>query len=252
MTIVLQSIHKVDTAFLRSKCFLKLPKYLPLRPAFLISHRATSAVRASALGFSRSQSLRRAASRFRVGKKKGSAAESATSSVPTHFSQPIHFFAQAEGFLIHNKMAKDKSEKKDKREKKEKKEKLAEKNGVSKSSKKEKKEKRLVVPEERAEAILQNIENRNENAAIKPQLADESSGDVKVDAEVGAGEEAEKMVLDIKPKGALVPFANPLADEKVAKKVFKGVKKGGFCCSFPAEGATTRANVPMWFSSGQS
>merc|ERR1712000_672463 len=44
-------------------------------------------------------------------------------------------------------------------------------------------------------------------------------------------EESALMVVDtvgeiaIKPIGALVPFANPLADEKVTKKVLKGVKK---------------------------
>lgn len=32
--------------------------------------------------------------------------------------------------------------------------------------------------------------------------------------------------VTMRPVGALVPFANPLADEKVAKKIFKGVKKG--------------------------
>ncbi|KAI4142291.1 MAG: hypothetical protein L6R39_005002 [Caloplaca ligustica] len=32
--------------------------------------------------------------------------------------------------------------------------------------------------------------------------------------------------------GALVPFANPLADEKVARKVFKGVRKCMFFFSF--------------------
>ncbi|KIW93124.1 uncharacterized protein Z519_05729 [Cladophialophora bantiana CBS 173.52] len=37
--------------------------------------------------------------------------------------------------------------------------------------------------------------------------------------------EEKKKILATRPVGALVPFANPLADEKVAKKVFKCVKK---------------------------
>ena len=40
------------------------------------------------------------------------------------------------------------------------------------------------------------------------------------------------MIVDskgaVRPIGPLVPFANPLADEKVGKKVFRGVKKGTF------------------------
>ena len=53
---------------------------------------------------------------------------------------------------------------------------------------------------------------------------------VGADGEVVSEEEDVEMVVDgkgaVKPIGALVPFANPLADEKVAKKVFRGVKKG--------------------------
>ena len=125
-------------------------------------------------------------------------------------------------------MAKDKSEKKEKKEKKEKrekdKEKLSDKNGIHKSSKKDKKEKKLVVGPDAAEQLLQDIEKREANVDIKPQPAPEPNGDMNVDVEVVNKEEL--VVVQVKPLGALVPFANPLADEKVGKKVFKSVKKG--------------------------
>jgi H/ACA ribonucleoprotein complex subunit 2 len=83
----------------------------------------------------------------------------------------------------------------------------AEPTGVTKvkSEKKDKKEKRTAL----AEKALNEIE----------------SGDVKSEEEKSEvdGEDENKQK---KPVGALVPFANPLADDKVAKKVFKSVKKG--------------------------
>ncbi|KAH7407412.1 50S ribosomal protein L30e-like protein [Cadophora sp. MPI-SDFR-AT-0126] len=101
-------------------------------------------------------------------------------------------------------MGKDKSEKRDKKEKKEKR---SETDGVKKS-KKDKKSK---------------LNGDNIAAAIEEVT--------KADAISPAQEESALMVVDtvgevaIKPVGALVPFANPLADEKVTKKVLKGVKK---------------------------
>merc|ERR1711981_1533414 len=94
-----------------------------------------------------------------------------------------------------DKMGKDKSEKRDKKEKKEKR---SETDGVKKS-KKDKKSK---------------LNGDNMAAAKSP--AQEESALMVVDT---VGE------IAIKPIGALVPFANPLADEKVTKKVLKGVKK---------------------------
>ncbi|KAI6715622.1 hypothetical protein PZA11_005757 [Diplocarpon coronariae] len=105
-------------------------------------------------------------------------------------------------------MGKEKSEKHDKKEKKEKKEKRSEVDGVKKS-KKEKKSKL------NGENIAAAIEEVTKKEAKAPVLEDES-----VPMVVNTiGEVA------LKPVGALVPFAAPLADEKVTKKVLKSVKK---------------------------
>lgn len=116
-----------------------------------------------------------------------------------------------------------------KAEKKGAKEKLVEDAGVkkSKSDKKEKKEKRKVL----AEKVLNEVEGKK----VKKEESDDEDEDEKasdVDSEV-----VEKAAtLSSRPVGALVPFANPLADDKVAKKVFKSVKKGmciyGYPCNF--------------------
>ena len=107
-------------------------------------------------------------------------------------------------------MGKDKSEKKDKKEKKEKK--RSETDGVHKSSKKEKKEKKLseVAEKELTAQVLEGLEKKD--AVVEEVVAVN-------------GEAAET------PIGALVPFANPLAEDKTAKKVFKTVKKGAFSSS---------------------
>lgn len=101
-------------------------------------------------------------------------------------------------------MGKDKSEKKDKKEKKEKK--RSETDGVHKTSKKEKKEKKLsdVAEKELTAQVLEGLEKKDVVEEV-----------VAVNVEVTE-----------KPIGALVPFANPLAEDKTAKKVFKTVKKG--------------------------
>ena len=100
-------------------------------------------------------------------------------------------------------MAKDKSEKK---ERKEKKEKRSETDGVKKS-KKEKKSKLS------GDNIAAAIEEVNNGELIEATVVAPADGEVVVNA---------------KPLGALVPFANPLADEKTTKKVLKSVKKGMF------------------------
>jgi H/ACA ribonucleoprotein complex subunit 2 len=106
-------------------------------------------------------------------------------------------------------MGKDKSEKKDKKEKKEKK--RSETDGVHKS-KKEKKEKKLseVAEKELTAQVLEGLEQKDAAEEV-----------VAVNGEVTET-----------PIGALVPFANPLAEDKTAKKVFKTVKKGA--SSFPS------------------
>lgn len=96
----------------------------------------------------------------------------------------------------------------------------------TKSDKKDKKEKRKVL----AEKVLNSIDD------TKPPKGDgESDGEEAEDVEMDGETEVEggrnvhktqNAALATKPTGPLVPFANPLADEKVAKKVFKGVKKG--------------------------
>lgn len=111
-------------------------------------------------------------------------------------------------------MSKDKSTKDS--SKKEKKEKRSEKDGVKKS-KKDKKSK---------------LNGDNIAAAVEEVTKQEAETDALVVVKEGSGE------VVLKAVGALVPFANPLADEKVAKKVLKGVKKGSFLL-FP--------NLPLTF-----
>ena len=99
------------------------------------------------------------------------------------------------------KMGKDKSEKKEKKEKR------SEKDGV----KKPKKEKKSKLSPENLTAAFDEATKEVEKPVIetKALIVKDSSGEIV-----------------IKPVGALVPFANPLADEKITKKVLKSVKKG--------------------------
>ena len=101
-------------------------------------------------------------------------------------------------------MGKDKSEKK---EKKEKKEKRSESDGV----KKPKKEKKSKL--------------NGDNVAAAFEEATRVADAPVVETEVTAVTESSVEAV-LKPVGALVPFANPLADDKVTKKVLKSVKKG--------------------------
>jgi len=100
-------------------------------------------------------------------------------------------------------MGKEKSEKK---EKKEKKEKRSEADGVKKS-KKEKKDKKAKTVDQENEDVVDVAPAAN---GVKEVAED-------VDME-------DKVRLQI-PKEALVPFANPLADDKQTKKVLRSVKK---------------------------
>jgi len=116
-------------------------------------------------------------------------------------------------------MAKEKSsEKSHKKPKSDKKEKRSEKDGVHKS-KKDKKEKISTAPDPEDSDI-------DVAPATPPVLEKVVNG-----ASGKKGTENEAMEIDVKAPplvGALVPFANPLADEKVGKKVLKSVKKGIF------------------------
>jgi H/ACA ribonucleoprotein complex subunit 2 len=104
-------------------------------------------------------------------------------------------------------MGKDKVEKKDRAEKKEKR---AEKDGVhkAKKEKKEKKDKTTLV-----DAVEKELSTQMEGV--------EQTGAVAVKGEI----EVDAMAVD-RPVGAVVPFANPLVEDKQAKKVLKSVKKG--------------------------
>jgi H/ACA ribonucleoprotein complex subunit 2 len=99
------------------------------------------------------------------------------------------------------KMGKDKSEKKDRKEKKEKR---SDADGVKKS----KKEKKSKLSGDNIAAAIAEVSN-GESTEPTAKLSAEGL-----------------VVISVKPVGALVPFANPLADEKVTKKVLKSVKKG--------------------------
>lgn len=111
-------------------------------------------------------------------------------------------------------MGKDKVEKEKKRA--EKKEKRAEKDGVhkAKKDKKEKKDKAALVDAVEKEITSQVLEGLDQAAAA-------GVGDIEVEAIIGD-----------RPVGAIVPFANPLVEDKQAKKVLKSVKKGRFDCRF--------------------
>ncbi|KAK2746466.1 snoRNA-binding protein [Myotisia sp. PD_48] len=106
-------------------------------------------------------------------------------------------------------MAKDRSEKKEKKDKKEKR--RSESDGVHKKTKKEKKS---------SEALENAIEKDLATKTLEGLGLSEPTPMV-TDTEVVAVAVSETGT----PIGALVPFANPLAEEKVAKKVLKSVKK---------------------------
>ncbi|CAO2655349.1 Nn.00g104130.m01.CDS01 [Neocucurbitaria sp. VM-36] len=98
-------------------------------------------------------------------------------------------------------MAKDIAEKKLKKEKKDKKEKRAESDGVTKS-KKDKKEKKVKADVDMVDALENELEKAPEDSIVNVVDGDEE------------------------PRGALVPFAFPLADnDKEVKKILKTVKK---------------------------
>ena len=110
-------------------------------------------------------------------------------------------------------MAKEKSANKEERrkEKREKKEKRSEKEGVHKS-KKDKRERKLET----------TVDDSNVTIAVLNALETEKPGSVVIKED----DNVEVTVKSVPLLGALVPFANPLADEKSGKKVLKTVKKG--------------------------
>lgn len=92
--------------------------------------------------------------------------------------------------------------------------------GVHKT--KDKKEKK----KDRA-ALVEKVENA---LGTKPvDKTAEANGDTEDEASGSEDENNDEKAVPLRPKkpvGALVPFANPLVDEKTAKKIFRGVKKG--------------------------
>lgn len=102
-------------------------------------------------------------------------------------------------------MAKDKGDKEKKKEKKDKK--RSDTDGVHKKSKKDKK----------GSTLLNGAIEKELTADAPAQSQEAAVMDIQMDTE---------SKLQPRPLGALVPFANPLAEEKVAKKVLKNVKKG--------------------------
>ena len=120
-------------------------------------------------------------------------------------------------------MAKEKSTDKEekKHSKKEKKEKHSEADSGVKKTKKEKKEKK-VKRENGQEPIAAEAEDVKMTTELLNTLEEEKPGSVVVKD----GGDLQVTVKSAPLLGALVPFANPLADEKTGKKVLKSVKKG--------------------------
>jgi len=104
---------------------------------------------------------------------------------------------------------KSKSVKPDKKEKKDKKD------------KKEKKEKKVKEAEAADVEVTTKLLNALEETKPGSVVVKEKEGDLEV------------KVKSAPLQGALVPFANPLADEKVGKKVLKSVKKGIYSPPWP-------------------
>jgi H/ACA ribonucleoprotein complex subunit 2 len=109
-------------------------------------------------------------------------------------------------------MAKDKTDKEKKRDKKKKR---SETDGVHKKEKK-KKEKDI--------AILADAEEKELTTKVLDSL-EAVSKETAANGDVSESKITVKEVA-VRPVGSLVPFANPLANDKVAKKVLKSVKKG--------------------------
>ncbi|OCL12038.1 L30e-like protein [Glonium stellatum] len=104
---------------------------------------------------------------------------------------------------------------KEKSDKKEKKEKRSEVDGVVKKSKKDKKEKRKSTGDV-TDALMEDLTKQEPVAPVPVKEVADDDNDIDMDGNVNGA---------VTITGALVPFANPLADEKQAKKIMKSVKK---------------------------
>lgn len=99
-------------------------------------------------------------------------------------------------------------------------------NGSSKHKSDKKEEKDKKKREALAEHALNGVNGEAEdvNVVVREKKAKKAEADSEDEENEDAAEDTKAVTT--RPIGALVPFAVPLADEKVAKKVFKSVKKG--------------------------
>jgi hypothetical protein len=111
-------------------------------------------------------------------------------------------------------MAKDKTDKQKKRDKNEKK--RSETDGVHKHKKEKKRKNSGALAEAMEEELTtQVLEGLESSKTQNLQVNGDTEGDTTAPTQ-----------MESRPVGALVPFANPLVEDKVAKKVLKTVKKG--------------------------
>jgi H/ACA ribonucleoprotein complex subunit 2 len=108
---------------------------------------------------------------------------------------------------------------------------------VEKREKKDKKEKKRKHSEVEAPPEIEVVSERKKEKKDKKRKSTDVDGDVVMEAGAGAevtvvkeeDEDEKKPVVKVEvPLAALVPFANPLCDEKSQKKVLKSVKKGEY------------------------
>ena len=113
---------------------------------------------------------------------------------------------------------------------------------AAKAAKKEKKDKKRKHDEVEDSTPAKKDKKEKKRKSVDATTAEpetqkpaDADGDVIVDTDVGGGapidikdeEDDKKPAVKVSiPLAALVPFANPLCDEKAQKKVLKGVKKG--------------------------
>ena len=106
---------------------------------------------------------------------------------------------------------------------------------VIKKEKKDKKEKKRKHSEVEEPVEVEVVHERKKEKKDKKRKSTDADGDVTMNSTAGADvaavkeESEDEKKADAKadvPLLALVPFANPLCDEKAQKKVLKSVKKG--------------------------
>lgn len=99
------------------------------------------------------------------------------------------------------------------------------------SARKEKKEKKASKHSDDAGVTKKSKKDKKSRQSIGG--VDEDVSMISAAAPADEDKENDAMEVEVAANGtvvgALVPFANPLADEKTTKKVLKGVKKGNCC-----------------------